>query len=496
MIIFKKIQALTITITNILISAFSSQWFFIVVIVLFIVQALWWATTVRYPMLFDESYHVGVIQEHINQMLPIIGNQPTRLDEYGSVVYGHTSLYHLTMSLPYRLVAMVSDNFILQIIFLRLINIAYATIGLIIFAKTFSLIGIKRIYGNITLLIFTLVPIVPFVSATISYDNLIFLLTAAFMFQTVKIIQARKLILGWLYGFIITGMLASLVKYTFLPVFIFGVIYIALFLRKKYQSTIFSLAKKNIDKSSKLLFAVCIAVFLTLSSLFTLRYIVPIIKYSSPLPKCHAVLSIERCMNNGVYKYEYEAMQTKQERQPEPVGLFALTWLKTVVMQLDTSAANTRKGIEIGKAMPVYSTVLILSVYVGAALIIYRWKEFTAKKSWQFLLFTSVFIVGYVALFNMVSYYSVNLDINTQARYFLSILPIFIVMSVMSLSKMLGRHRVVKVGVLTIFILLATQGGGIIKPIMNANSGWFWENNYIINMNQNIKDLLAPVVNE
>ncbi len=459
-------------------------------------QSLWWATTVRYPLLFDESYHVGVIQEHIKQMLPIIGDQPTRLDEYGSVVYGHTSLYHLTMNLPYRLVAMVSDSHMLQIIFLRLINIAYATIGLIIFAKIFLLIGIKRIYGNIALLIFTLVPIVPFVAATISYDNLIFMLTAAFMFQAAKIIQAKKIILGWLYGFVITGMFASLVKYTFLPVFIFGVIYIALFLRKKYQRAIFSLANKSIDKSNKLLLAVAIVIFITLATLFTLRYIVPTVKYSSPLPKCHAVLSIERCMNNGVYKYEYEAMQTKQERQPEPVGLFVLTWLKTVVIQLDTSAANTRKGIEIGRALPVYNTVLILSVYFGMALIIYRWKEFTAKKSWQFLLYISVFTVAYVALFNIVSYYSVNLDINTQARYFLSILPIFIVMSVMSLSKMLGRHRVIKVGVLTIFILLATQGGGIIKPIMNANSGWFWENNYIINMNQNIKDLLAPVVNE
>ena len=101
-----------------------------------------------------------------------------------------------------------------------------------------------------------------------------------------------------------------------------------------------------------------------------------------------------------------------------------------------------------------------------------------------------------VFIFNILSYYSAHIDLNVQVRYLLSIFPVFMVMSMVALSDLIGHRRHVKVLILIAVLLFSTQGGGIIKPIINADSNWYWQNTVIIETNKDLKNILSPLVKE
>src|SRR5260221_1580992 len=64
----------------------------------FIVQALWFAFSDRYPMAFDESFHFGLIQLHAGQWLPFFTHTPAHSEVYGAVARDPSYLYHYLLS--------------------------------------------------------------------------------------------------------------------------------------------------------------------------------------------------------------------------------------------------------------------------------------------------------------------------------------------------------------------------------------------------------------
>ena len=102
----------------------SSEKFFYFVIIFFFLQATWVALSFRYPMIFDERYHFEVIKifsEHT--ATPIIYNQPTEYDPYGSLAYGSASLYHYLAGFVLILGRFITTNETVMIISLRIIGI-------------------------------------------------------------------------------------------------------------------------------------------------------------------------------------------------------------------------------------------------------------------------------------------------------------------------------------------------------------------------------------
>ena len=77
----KKIKKEILKGANIrLMSFLASQKFTKIIISLFILQASWFAVSFTYGMVFDESYHFGIVKAYTNQLGPIIYDQPPRLD--------------------------------------------------------------------------------------------------------------------------------------------------------------------------------------------------------------------------------------------------------------------------------------------------------------------------------------------------------------------------------------------------------------------------------
>lgn len=478
------------------IRALASKQFFWLVICLFTIQALWVVFSIRYPILFDEVFHFEVIKVFGHQISPIVTNQPIKYDIYGNLTFGSASLYHYLLSYPYRLVASITADFTVQVIFLRIINVLMATTGLFVFARLFKAIGIKQLFINLSIFFFSLIPIVTLVSATISYDNLLFLLTAWFFLLGVQILQTKDISASRVLQFVIVGIFASLVKFTFLPIFVSGLVFVIAILFKKYgKHTLakFTESVKNVSKSKQ---ALLIVLFIVISSFFVGRYLVPIIKYGSPIPDCGVTLSRDRCLVSNVYKYESGLKETKLDRPVEPPQQYVLSWLKNIVMQLDTSAAVTPRGTLVGIAMPIFAILMATGAYIGVVALLIAWRKLDKNIGWYFLITMTCVLLATVLLFNAMSYYSAHLDINTQTRYLLSVFPIVMVMSLVAINDIIGNRHHIKFLVLVMVLLLCTQGGGIIKPILNANNEWYWQNSVIIETNNSIKNLIAPLVQE
>jgi hypothetical protein len=479
-----------------LIAIISSNKFLIVVIILFVLQSLWIALSFRYPMLFDERYHFEVIKIFSKQVSPIITNQPSSYDFYGNLQYGSASIYHYLISFPYRLIVVFTNSETVQIIILRIMNVLMVASGFWVYAKLFGEIGIKQVFINLSLLFYSLIPLVIFVTATISYDNMIFLLTPWFLLIGVQIIKSKNVQPILLSQFVLIGMFASLVKFTFLPVFAGGLAFIMIIYLRRYKSSQVYQVLNSLRSLSNISKILIIGVTIIIGGLFTAKYLVPTLTYGSPLPDCGNTLGIERCMSGEVYLNEFNAKKTKFERPVESLNLYILTWTKSILLQLDTSSAVTPNGILVGTAMPVLTLLMSFWIYSGIIALLLSWKQINQGLDWVFLMTISILLISATFIFNAKSYYNAHLDINTQTRYLLSVVPIIIVMSVVAVNQVLGRKRHIKTIVFISTLVLSTQGGGVIKPIVNSNENWFWQNNELIKSNKILKDTLAPMVIE
>jgi len=163
-----------------------SRGFLVFIIILFAFQSAWIAFSFRYPMLYDEYFHVNVIKLFSQQLSPFITSQPTSYDIFGVLSYGVATLFHYLMSFPYRAISVFTDNLAIQVISMRLVCIAFTAVGIVLFNKLFQKIGIKQVFINVALLLFVLLPIVPFVAATVNYDNMHYSLLSVWIYYLVK----------------------------------------------------------------------------------------------------------------------------------------------------------------------------------------------------------------------------------------------------------------------------------------------------------------------
>lgn len=478
---------------------FSSRYFFWAIIALFIVQCLWIALSFRYPMLFDERYHVGVINIFSHEYLPFISHQPATgaYDMFGNLSYGNASLYHYLMSFPNRILTSLSGSLAVQVIGMRVINILMAAAGLYVFSRLFTALGVRQILINLGILFYTLIPLVVFVSATVSYDNMLFPLTALFLLFGVRIIKSKKADARDYSLFLAIGLLTTLVKFTFLPILLAGIVFVLVRDGVRHKQKLLVQLKKTSTSLSRTNKVLLVVIIIAVLGLFVARYGVAVIRYGSPIPDCAKILTQQRCLASGVYAAEVSARSTKDQRLPEPIEIYAQNWVETILLQLDTSAATTQSGrLEVGKALPIISLLMVSAVVIGIGAVLYRLREFLRDQRWVFLLTMSLALVGVTFLFNITTYYSVHMDLNVQTRYLLSVLPIFIVMSLIALNDILGKRSIIKVVLVIGVLVLSTQGGGVIKHIMTSEDDWYWNNATLRQTNNALRGILTPIVKQ
>ena len=273
-----------------------SRRFIWVIIALLILQSLWIALTARYPQAFDENFHFGLIRLHADQWLPFFTHQPANADIYGPAWRDGSYFYHYLMSWPYRLISALTNSEATQVIFLRLINIGIFSSGIFVYRKLFRMLGISERLSNISLLFFVLLPIVPLLAGQINYDNLIFVLTGLLFVYTVRYVQQlrQRTTIDVNAGLhvLLWGLLATICKYTSLPVFGAVVVLLAwetLQIRRSIGSwPAFTWPRRRVLIFTSLIVLVC-------AGLSFERFGLNLVQYHSLQPDCAKVLSVERC---------------------------------------------------------------------------------------------------------------------------------------------------------------------------------------------------------
>ncbi len=78
----------------------SSRFFFRLIVAVSLLSAVWIALSARYPMAFDEDFHLGLIRLYASHGWPFWSGQPANADVFGAVARDPSFLYHYLMSFP------------------------------------------------------------------------------------------------------------------------------------------------------------------------------------------------------------------------------------------------------------------------------------------------------------------------------------------------------------------------------------------------------------
>lgn len=482
-------------ITDKTVKVISSKYFLWVVIVIFVLQAMWIAFSFRYPMLYDEVFHVDAIKLFSKQISPFILNQPTSYDVYGNLANGDATLFHYLMSFPYRLVAFFTSSNEFLVITMRIIDILFVAIGLYLFYRLFKKLNVNKGLINVSILMFTLLPIVPFVAATTNYDNLLFMLTPLYLIACVNIIQSSKVYWLQYLMLVIIGCFASLVKFTFLPVFAISVIFLAVLIYNRYKKGFLLRFWNSFRGTPRVVVVIYVTISVVLVGLFSNAYLVDIAKYGTPLPSCQQTMAMERCAVSGITQRAVKALATKDERPLQAPSEYVKNWFNGMVVLVTMSGARTTQGATVFSwSLPVVQSMIFFGIFISAGVLLYAWRSLMKNQSWNFLFFMSIALIIAVFFYNYSSYIKYHQSFAVQPRYLLSFMPVLFLMFTAAVNFILREYRFLKLVLLMVVLALFTQGGGVITHILESEDSWYWQNSKVIEANHFAKKILQPLV--
>lgn len=490
----KRLTKITTGIAGLL----SSKYFLIFTIMLFALQSFWVALSFRFPMVFDELFHFKVIEIFTNHTTPLVLNQPLEYDAYSSFLFGSVSLYHYIMGFVLRFITIFTSSLFTQVIYLRVINLLLVTFGLYLYSKLFDAVGVKKIVSNVTIFIFSLVPLLSLVAATINYDNLIFMLTPAYLLLSVNTIKAKnkRATTRNLIGVTVTGLFASLIKFSFLPLFVGAFIGLLLMLFRGHHSQLPKYLWNGLKLQKIKFIVIGLSAVILLSGLFSVRYLLSIYRYGTPVPSCAVTLGVERCSANPVFSQEMKDQRTKDQRNVVPVQDYVVDWVQLMGSGYTATAVNTTANkIESAASPIVYRASAIITGYLVIAITLYQFKSIKELHSREWFLILSAVISLIVAtfLFNAMTYYDMHSNMNVQSRYMLPIaLPVMVIGAV-AVNKAMGGRRSLKLILLAGFVIVSTQGSGAALHINKSSQSWYWQKPKILKTNQFIKNITDPL---
>ena len=487
-------------ITKTILTLLSSKWTPWCIVSLFILNTLWVALFYRYPLVFDENFHFQTIQAFTHTLWPAILDQPEKYDHLGSLAFGSASLYHYILSFPLRFVELFTTDLRTQIVSLRLINVALAASGLLLYYKLFRELGIKKYLINTGLLVFAFIPLATYVAATINYDNILLPLTALFFIYSNRLLAKKGKDTLLVIKVLTVGTLATLIKFTFLPLFVVALCYLAIVLikdngnYKKYWSLLIK-SFKQIALSQKIVWISLLAFLLTLAGV---RYGASMVLYKSPIPDCSLIMKLERCEKNANYKISRAALRDNSKAPVANPASYVQNWFKTMAGGFAMTGANTPFHTnEAKESPPIYSTALTAGLITGMIILLYMWRSLKFDRRYTFTLLCAIGLLGFTLLFNMLSYYQYRVDINVQPRYALSVLLIIVVFSTVAVNALLRQHRTSKVLLLIGLLCITVQGGGAITHIISSKPYWYWDGDSAIQeIQSDAHKALQPVVKE
>ncbi|MDB5175956.1 MAG: hypothetical protein JWM81_814 [Candidatus Saccharibacteria bacterium] len=480
------------------ITLLGSKRFFWGIMVLMVVQAVWIALTARYPMAFDEDFHLGIIRLYAHHISPFWANHPSGADAFGAVARDPSYLFHYLMSFPYRLIAACTDNQTVQVLFLRAINIGLLTASLPLYRKLLLKTGASRAMVQTCLLLFVLVPIVPMLAAQINYDNLLLPLTALFLLCALKVrqaLQANVVSLTSLLQCLSLGMFAGLVKYAFLPIFVAVVIYLAVSLLRTFgfKASIVRLRDDFLKARASKRLWLLLAGFLVLLLLSFERYGVNIIRYHTPVPDCGQVLTVQQCSAYGPWIRDYN-LAAQNTASPNPANylkewLYGMWFRSFFAVDGPSTQFQTRGPLFV----PAVSAIIFVLIAAVAAVRARRWLWQESGPAVRLFVLVTACYIGVLFLQQYKLYSDTGQPVAINGRYLLPLLPLVVLVCALAVQQAVSSRRL-KVGLAIATIACFAYGGGALTYILRSNDTWYWDNGAVRTANHAVQRVIGPVV--
>lgn len=476
----------------------ASKRFWYIVLIVFVLQALWFVASARYPMAFDENFHFGLIKLHATQWLPFFSSQPANADVYGDVLRDPSYMYHFLLSLPYRLLTLVTHNEVAQIIVLRLINVAMFVVSLIAFRRILRRLGASSALAHTILAIVVMVPIVPFLAAHINYDNLMILVAAGTLlltFDWYDDLQRGHLSVSRSLVLLVVMMFGSLVKFAYAPIAAGVGLWLlwAVLRRRTYWPALWSSLVASFRRLGYWQAAGLVAVTLVVGGLFMERYAVNIVQYHDPEPDCGTVLTYDHCQQYSPWIRDYHSTTSKSaDFRPNPL---LYTWLWLWGMWTHSFFAISSSDINY-TPLPVPSklTYFVLMPLSVIAFIVYGRRVLRGKPLLQMATFATLLYIVILYLQTFQSYVHTGQVVAINGRYLIPVLPIVLLLAGLAFAEWRRHHQALRGLAVGLVLLAFLQGGGVLTFIVQSDPSWDWPNQMVIDANNVARDVLQPVI--
>jgi hypothetical protein len=489
-------------VAGIIVSTFRSRRFFYAVLLFFSLESAWIALSAAYPMAFDEDFHLGVIRIYAHGWSPFLSGQPDNAGQFGALAADPSYLYHYLMSFPYRLVGLVTDNQTAAIIVLRLFNIAMAVGGVWLSRRVLLRAGMSAAFTHTALALFVLIPTVPMLAGQINYDNAVLLLLPLLclsVFDVYTSCTRRRIDLRALVLCICVCMLASLVKYAFLPFAagagLFVVVVGVRAFHGQYNRILPAVAQswRALAMWTK---AVLVAATLLSILLFVQRFGVNVVRYHTPVPSCDTVLSIHDCLAYGPWVRNYGLSHAKGDASANPIA-YTWLWVQALHYRMFFAVNGPSDSYRNYPPLPLPSSAfVVLAVTGGIAVLCYGWRALRHRPLALFLLGMSVLYIGVLWSEDYSQFVKTGQPVAINGRYVLPVLlPLAAVYGAALREAFLGNARAKALSA-AVVLLLFLHGGGVFTFIARSDPLWYWPNDTVHAVNENAQKLLLPAIYE
>lgn len=475
--------------------------FFWGVIALLVLQAAWIALSGRYPMAFDEDFHLGIISLYADHVSPFWGGQPAGADAFGALARDPSYLYHWLMSFPYRFIGLFTNSLMIQVLFLRALNIALFAYGVVLFRRLLTKTGISGAIINLSALAFVLIPIVPLLAAQINYDNLIMPVLAGVLLLTARfdslLAKKGRFDVKSLLWLLIICMLASLVKYAFLPfaAAIAGFIIVRVLMKERSPRHILASLTAGWRRISRWCQLGLVLLAIITGGLFVERYGVNLARYHAPTADCEQVLTIEQCSHYGPWIRDHNYAANKLDRPSDPITFtrhwFYGMWLRTFfAVDGPSTGFQTRVPLLVpGWSAMVFGALSAIAVILAAPRLLRR---YNAPLLWLLSSVTALY-VGILWVEEYQAFLKTGQPVAINGRYLLLVLLPVLAIAGAAINELLRGRTAAKALVAASVIICLAWGGGAMTYVLRSNTAWYWPNSALESSNQALQRVFGPI---
>jgi len=492
--------------SNRLLALLSSRKFFWGVIVFFVFESVWIAVSARYPMAFDEDFHFGILKLYAgNHFSPFFASQPAGGDAFGAVARDPSYLYHYLISFPYRLVSLLTDSQMAQVVILRCVNVALFAGGLIAFRKLFLRAKLSPALAHVVLTIFVLIPIVPLLAGQINYDNLLILTVPLTLLLAISIldgIRAQKIHVAQILFLGSVLFLESLVKYSFLPIAGAVAGYLTYRLVRSFWARWSTLPEAVVTNyrqlSSKTIAGLAVLLVVSMG-LFVQRYGVNALTYRTALPDCAVVLTEAQCHHYVPWARNHELVSQKVAIDKNPLA-YANLWFHAMLLR--SVFAINGPFSDYTNYFPLWlpqATIEFLCLVSVVLAIFFAKKLFARHPELQLLAATALLYLVVLVYTNYKGYLHTGEPVAVNGRYLLLVLPLVLAIAALAFVCFLRKLNIVwfRPMLATVIIMVLLQGGGFVTFILQSDATWYWSGNRTVeHMNSVARTILRPLVYE